>query len=81
MACRAIDFGIAVWAPDYLLSAVRLQIFLTFIASLYDARHNIVLVLSSICKIESLNSYEAKLYCFCRMCPLNNESHGEFIRA
>ena len=46
LGCRVIDVGID-GAPDFLLSAVRLQIFLTFITILYDARHSIVLVVSS----------------------------------
>ena len=46
LGCRVIDIGI-VGAPGFLLSAVRLQIFLTFVATLYDARYNIVLIVSS----------------------------------
>ena len=46
LGCRVIDIGI-VGAAGFLLSAVRLQIFLTFVAILYDARHSIVLVVSS----------------------------------
>ena len=46
LGCRVIDIGI-VGAPVFLLSAVRLQVFLTFVATLYDARYNIVLIVSS----------------------------------
>ena len=44
LGCRAIGF---VGALDFVISAVRLQIFVAFLATLYDARHNIVLVVSS----------------------------------
>ena len=76
LGCRVIDVGI-VGAPDFLLSAVRLQIFLSFIAILYDARHNIVLVVSS----EYIETYAIECLLLihellCRMCPTNLRSIG-----
>jgi len=54
LGCRAIGF---VGALDFVISVVRLQIFLSFLATLYDARHNIVLVVSR-CTLGALGVWD-----------------------